>query len=294
MAGTKSHTRQQLAEEMRKLNAQINVSGGGGGGGGRGGGAGRRWRRHVERDGQRSAPAENFPAALKLAAEILKEPAYPQDEFDRIKTQRLKALELTPTEPTQLAGDRLSRHLSPFTKGTRSTPPTLEEQIPELQKVTLDQARKFHDQFYGANYGVFAVVGPVNAAEIQKTVGRSVRHVEHHEGLQAARHPVQEGGADQREDRNAGQGQRAVPRRGAVPVVAERSRLPGDPGGELPLRRADHVAHLRSHPQPRGPELRRQRAADRAGGRGRRHAVGNGEPESRRRARRSKPASSTS
>ena len=34
MAGTKSHTRQQLQEEMRKLNAQINVSGGGGGGGG--------------------------------------------------------------------------------------------------------------------------------------------------------------------------------------------------------------------------------------------------------------------
>src|SRR5204862_6968011 len=37
MAGTKSHTRQQLNEEMRKLNAQINVSGGGGGGGGGGG-----------------------------------------------------------------------------------------------------------------------------------------------------------------------------------------------------------------------------------------------------------------
>ena len=32
MAGTKSKTRQQLQEEMRKLNAQIKVSGGGGGG----------------------------------------------------------------------------------------------------------------------------------------------------------------------------------------------------------------------------------------------------------------------
>src|SRR5206468_9090262 len=43
MAGTKTHTRQQLADEMRKLNAQINLSGGGGGGGGgRGGGRGGR------------------------------------------------------------------------------------------------------------------------------------------------------------------------------------------------------------------------------------------------------------
>src|SRR5204863_9424981 len=92
MAGTKSHTRQQLNEEMRKLNAQINVSGGGGGGGGgrgggRGGGGGGGM---SSATASVSAPAENFQAALKLAAEMLKEPAYPQDEFDRIKTQRLQ------------------------------------------------------------------------------------------------------------------------------------------------------------------------------------------------------------
>src|SRR5262249_46398965 len=42
MSGTKSHTREQLQEEFRKLNAQVNVSGGGaaGGGGQRGGGGG--------------------------------------------------------------------------------------------------------------------------------------------------------------------------------------------------------------------------------------------------------------
>jgi len=34
--------------------------------------------------------------------------------------------------------------------------------------VTIEDARKFHDQFYGANYGVMAVVGPVDAADIQK------------------------------------------------------------------------------------------------------------------------------
>jgi zinc protease len=31
-----------------------------------------------------------------------------------------------------------------------------------MKKVTLDDAKKFHDQFYGANFGVFAVVGPVD------------------------------------------------------------------------------------------------------------------------------------
>ena len=174
MFGTKSHTRSQLQDEFRKLDAQVNVSGGGGGfGGGRGGGRGGRGGGGgggsiSSATASISAPAENFLAAVKLAVEILKEPLYPQDEFDRSKTQRLRALDNPQTEPTQLATEMLSRHLSPFAKGDLQYQPTREEQKPELQEVTLAEAKKFHDDFYGANYGVFAVVGPVTPADIQK------------------------------------------------------------------------------------------------------------------------------
>ncbi len=172
MAGTTTHTRQQLADEFRKLNAQVTVSGGGGGGGGRGGGAGGGGGAGLSSaTASISAPAENFAAAVALAVEILKHPLYPQDEFDRVKTQRLKALEVVPTDPTQLASDRLNRYLSPFAKTDVQYSPTREEQGPELQKVTLAGARAFHDQFYGANYGVFAVVGPVQPADVQKLAG---------------------------------------------------------------------------------------------------------------------------
>ncbi|HEY6359344.1 MAG TPA: insulinase family protein, partial [Vicinamibacterales bacterium] len=118
MAGTTTHTRQQLADEFRKLNAQVNVSGGGGGVGGRGGGGGGAGGGAGMSSATASitAPAENFAAAVALAVEILKYPLYPQAEFDRVKTQRLKALEVVPTDPTQLANDRLTRYLSPFAK----------------------------------------------------------------------------------------------------------------------------------------------------------------------------------
>jgi zinc protease len=152
MSGTKTHTRQQLTEEFRKLNARVNVSGGG----------------LNSATASITAPAANFLAAVKLAVEILKEPAYPQDEFDRIKTQRVKALEVAQTEPTQMATERLNRYLSPFAKTDAQYNPTRLEQLPELQKTTLDDAKRFHDQFYGTNYGVFAVVGPVTPADIQK------------------------------------------------------------------------------------------------------------------------------
>jgi zinc protease len=172
MSGTKSHTRSQLQDEFRRLNAQVTATGGGGagGGGGRGGRGGVAGGGGTLSTASASitAPAENFIAAMKLAVEILKEPLYPEDEFDRSKTQRLKALDLPQTEPTQLATELLNRHLSPFAKGDVQYSPTREEQKPELAKVTLADARKFHDDFYGANYGVLAVVGPVTPADIQK------------------------------------------------------------------------------------------------------------------------------
>jgi zinc protease len=166
MAGTRTHTRQQLTETLRTLNAQVSVTGGGGGGGGRGGGGGGGGVSSAT--ASISAPAENFAAAVKIAAEILKEPLYPQDEFDRLKTQRLKALEVVPTDPTQMAQERLNRYLSPFAKTDIQYSPTREEQKPDLEKLTLADARRFHDQFYGATNGVFAVVGPVQPADMQK------------------------------------------------------------------------------------------------------------------------------
>ena len=156
MAGTRSHTRLQLQEELQKLNAQINADGGGRGGG------------MSSATATITAPADNFLAAVRLAVEILKEPAYPPDEFERVKTQRIKALEIAPTEPALLATERLNRHLSPFDKRDAPYAPTREEQLSEIKNVKLEDARKFHDQFYGANYGVFALVGPVALADVKK------------------------------------------------------------------------------------------------------------------------------
>jgi zinc protease len=165
-AGTKSHTKEQISEEMRKLNARVQVNGGGGGGGGGRGGGGRGGGGGggavSTATASITAPAANFPAAMKLAVEMLKEPAYLPAEFDRILQPRLKALENVQTEPTQLAAETLSRHLSPWKPGDVLYAPTREEQLADLKKVTLDDAKKFHDQFYGANYGIFAVVGPVD------------------------------------------------------------------------------------------------------------------------------------
>jgi zinc protease len=161
MRGTKTKTRQQLQEEMDKLDVRIGVGGGGRGGGGRGAALG-----SVDVSIQQ-APAANLIPALRLAAEILKEPAFPESEFDQIKAQQIAALERGRTEPGTLAAEALQRGLSPFPRTDVRYVRTLDEQIADLKKVTLDDVKKFYAQFYGASQGDLVLVGQFDPAAVR-------------------------------------------------------------------------------------------------------------------------------
>ena len=170
MRGTRNRTRQQIQDEMDRLKARILVSGGGGGGfGGRGGPV-------VATDVSGASAtiettAENLAGALRLAAELLWEPSFPESDFDQVRRQRIASLESSRSEPGALAALELQRRLSPFAKGEARYIGTLDEQIEELSKVTLDDVKKFHAQFYGASNGELVAVGQVDPAGLQKIAG---------------------------------------------------------------------------------------------------------------------------
>ncbi len=169
-SGTTSRTRQQIQAELEKLNARVSVGGGGGGGGrgGRGGGGGAAGGGLTGATASIQAPAANFVAAMRIAVDELRSPAYPAEDFDRAKQQNIRALSQPRTEPTQLSAEILQRHLSPYPKGDPRYSGTPEDQVAEIQKVTLDDVKKFHQQFYGASHAVMAIVGPIDKDVVQK------------------------------------------------------------------------------------------------------------------------------
>jgi zinc protease len=167
--GTKTRTRQQLQDEMDKLNARITVSGGGGGGGGLGGRGGPGGGSGISgASASVTAPAGTFLNALRLAVEMLKEPAFLVADFEQARKQRIAAVENGRTEPGAVAGQALQRHLSPYPKGDPRYLPTPDEQVAELNRVTLDDVKKFHAQFYGASHAELVAIGPFDQAALQK------------------------------------------------------------------------------------------------------------------------------
>jgi zinc protease len=170
MRGTRNRTRQQIQEEMDRLKARITVTGGGGGGfGGRGGGGGGAGGGVSNASASIETTTENLVGALGLAVEILREPAFPEADFEQVRQQRIAAIEASRHEPQTLAVLELQRRLSPFRKGDVRYTGTIDEQIEELRKVSLDDVRKFHAQFYGASSGELVVVGQFDRAGLQNS-----------------------------------------------------------------------------------------------------------------------------
>jgi zinc protease len=151
MRGTRNKSRQQIQDEMDRLKATVNVSGS-----------------PFSATASVETIEANLPGALRLAAEILREPSFPDSEFETVKQQRIAAAEAGRSEPQVLALTEFRHRLTTYPRGDPRYVSTADEQIEDLKKVTLDEARKFYQDFYGASVGEIAVSGQFNVPEISK------------------------------------------------------------------------------------------------------------------------------
>ncbi len=113
---------------------------------------------------------QNLSAVLQLVAEVLREPAFSQSEFDALKQEELTKLEAQRSEPNVIAYENASRHIHPYPKGDVRYEPTTDEQIADMRAATLDQAKNFYRDFYGIAKAELAVVGDFEPESLEKQV----------------------------------------------------------------------------------------------------------------------------
>ena len=154
MRGTTNRTRQQIQDEVDRLKARVRV-----------GGSATSVNASIETN------RENLPAVLRLVNEVLREPAFPAEEFELLRQQRVAGLEEQRSDPIALASVAFQRHMSPHEKGDVRYVKTLDESIADLKTVALDDVKAFHADFYGASHGELTVVGDFDATEISTVAG---------------------------------------------------------------------------------------------------------------------------
>ena len=154
MRGTANRSRQEIADEFIRLKIAGGVNGG---------------VRSV--GGAASTVRANLPDAIRLAAEILREPSFPAEEFELLREQNLAAIESQRSDPQSLVGNAFNRHVnSGYDKDHVFYTPTFDEQIERFETVTVDQAKDFWVSFYGAEGGTISVVGDFDPDEIVRVL----------------------------------------------------------------------------------------------------------------------------
>lgn len=119
-----------------------------------------------------SMPVLNFSATalsaditylLDLLAEILLEPAFPADEFERLKTQYKAQLAQEAGDMERRASVRLSQLA--FDPSHPYYLPPLEARLKSLEATTIEDVKKFYDSHYGGNL-TLTVVGDVESQKL--------------------------------------------------------------------------------------------------------------------------------
>ncbi len=146
-------TRQQIRERFDQLQARVSI-----GGSASGVAVG------IE------TVRDNLPEVLRLVGRLLREPAYPEAEFQQQKTEVLAGIEESRKEPQSVAMNALGQHLDHYPAGDLRHATTIEEDLKNAQSVSRDQVVAFHQRFFAAAHGELGVVGDFDPAAVTSAV----------------------------------------------------------------------------------------------------------------------------
>lgn len=152
--GTANRSAQQIAEEEERLGANLWAS--------------------SSLDAATvglSSLRDKLDPSLDLFADVIRHPAFPQDNFARMKQRRLAAIAQEKTKPTSLA----MRLLPPLLYGTEhpyGRPFTGTGREQTVQAISRDDLKRYHDTWFKPEQATLIVVGDTDMAHLKPALER--------------------------------------------------------------------------------------------------------------------------
>jgi zinc protease len=158
MRGSREHSRQEIQDELARLQSQLNIGGGAG-----------------LTSANIQSTRQNLREVLELAVEVLREPAFPEDELKTLKDQALAGIEAQRSEPQAIVGRAYSRHWARnYPRDDVRYVRTVEEDIELISNVTVGDLRALHSGFFGATGAEVVVVGDFDPEEVRELIAEGL------------------------------------------------------------------------------------------------------------------------
>jgi len=103
----------------------------------------------------------DLPMIVSTLAEELREPAFPSDELEKMRQRIIANIQEEQDDTRVRAYDRMTQLVFPEGNPFHQTP--AEKAIGQIETITVDDIREFHQKFYGPASMILVVVGDVRA-----------------------------------------------------------------------------------------------------------------------------------
>lgn len=155
MRGTAGLNREDIASQLDELKTQLSISGSG-------------QTVTVRFDTLR----RYLPQVLSLLTRLLRQPSFPANEFEMLVKENLAQIDSQRNDPQALGSQALALALNVYRPGDVRAALSFDDMATALKATRLDQLKRFHSQFYGANHAELAMVGDFDAASVQTQMGQ--------------------------------------------------------------------------------------------------------------------------
>ncbi len=143
---TENYTSEEIQEELRKIGSSINIFGG-----------------RSSTTMFVSSLKKNLARTLEIADEILKNPAFKQEDFDRLKNQQMEGIKASQKDPSSIASQVFNRLMYGDEHIYSVSSQGIEETV---DNITLEDVKNFYNQYYSPNVSELVIVGDISKKEI--------------------------------------------------------------------------------------------------------------------------------
>ncbi|MFZ5636153.1 MAG: M16 family metallopeptidase [Pseudomonadota bacterium] len=150
MRGSRTLTREQISQRMEALKTTGNVWGG-----------------EQAAGISLASKREHLGDALALAADLLRNPAFPESEFEQYRLQSITGFESAKKEPGTIASMQMAEHFDPWPSDHPFAFRSIDRMIADLRAVKREDAIAFHRDFYGTAEGEIAIVGDFDPVAVR-------------------------------------------------------------------------------------------------------------------------------
>jgi zinc protease len=116
---------------------------------------------------------EMLPAVIDFVAEVLRNPTFPEQEFEKMKKEQLASIEEQRSDPQAIVFTEMQKRTNNFPKGHPYYSTDFDEDVATIKAMTIDDVKQFYKDFYGASSATFSASGDMDKDAVIAALDRN-------------------------------------------------------------------------------------------------------------------------